>query len=60
MITQRQAQIVAAYAIEFMAEKAGMTCEQIKEALNNGHAATVNYFVELLEIGGREAAKCNA
>jgi len=59
-ITTRQAQIVASYAVEFMAEKAGMTTAQILDALASGHAATVSYFVELLEIGGREANNLNA
>lgn len=56
-ITKQQAEIIAAEAIKFMAQKAGVSTSEIMAALADGQANVVNYFVELLEIGGRQVAQ---
>ena len=58
-ITTRQAEIIAAEAIEFMAKKAGVNAEVIMQQLAEGNANVVRYFVDLLEIGGQKAAEIN-
>lgn len=56
-ITPRQAEIIATEAVEFMAKKAGVSTSEILAALAAGQDNVVNYFVELLEIGGRQVAQ---
>lgn len=56
-ITTQQAEIIATEAVQFMAKKAGVSTSEILSALAAGQANVVNYFVELLEIGGRQAAQ---
>lgn len=56
-ITAQQAEIIATEAVQFMAKKAGVDTSEILAALAAGQANVVNYFVELLEIGGRQVAK---
>ena len=58
-ITTRQAEIIAAEAIEFMAKKAGVSSEVILQQMAEGNANVVRYFVDLLEIGGQKAAEIN-
>lgn len=56
-ITTNQAEIIATEAVEFMAKKAGVSTSEILAALADGQANVVSYFVELLEIGGRQVAQ---
>ena len=56
-ITTRQAEIIATEAVEFMAKKAGVSSSEIMDALADGQPNVVSYFVELLEIGGRQVSQ---
>ena len=56
-ITTQQAEIIATEAVQFMAKKAGVSTSEILAALADGQASVVNYFVELLEIGGSQVAQ---
>lgn len=56
-ITTQQAEIIATEAVQFMANKAGVSNSEILTALAAGEVNVVNYFVELLEIGGRQVAQ---
>lgn len=56
-ITTQQAEIIATEAVQFMAKKAGVSTSEILAALASGQANVVSYFVELLEIGGRQVAQ---
>lgn len=56
-ITTQQAEIIATEAVQFMAKKAGVSTSEIMGALASGQVDVVNYFVELLEIGGRQVAQ---
>lgn len=56
-ITTRQAEIIATEAVEFMAKKAGVSSSEIMDALTAGQPNVVSYFVELLEIGGRQVSQ---
>lgn len=56
-ITTQQAEIIATEAVQFMAKKAGVSTSEILAALAAGQANVVSYFVELLEIGGRQVAQ---
>lgn len=56
-ITTRQAEIIATEAVEFMAKKAGVSSSEIMDALAAGQQNVVSYFVELLEIGGRQVSQ---
>lgn len=56
-ITTNQAEIIATEAVEFMAKKAGVSSSEIMAALAAGQPNVVSYFVELLEIGGRQVSQ---
>lgn len=56
-ITTQQAEIIATEAVQFMANKAGVSTSEILAALAAGEVNVVNYFVDLLEIGGRQVAQ---
>lgn len=58
-ITADQAAIVATEAAQFMAKKAGVSVETILQQIAEGNENVVRYFVQLLAIGGNEAAKIN-
>lgn len=57
MINEAQAKIIAQEALEFMAKKAGVEVSEILAAMQAGEEKVINYFVQLLEIGGRQVAK---
>lgn len=58
-ITHNQANIIANEAVSFMANKAGVDITQILKSLENGDENTINYFIQLLEIGGKEVVDMN-
>ena len=59
MISRDYAIVIADEALEFMANKAKISREEVVKLIDEGHESTCNYFASLVAIGCTELMESN-